>query len=102
MPKKNGYQSIHTTVVGPEGKMVEVQIRTREMHEVAEKGVAAHWMYKEGPPAIDAELTNWVNWVREIFESAAEGQVPTAAADGELQAQPVPGRDLRLHARRAS
>jgi len=78
VPKKNGYQSIHTTVVGPEGKMVEVQIRTRGMHEVAEKGVAAHWIYKENVNAIDQELTNWVNWVREIFENAAEGQVPTA------------------------
>ncbi|MBI4535070.1 MAG: bifunctional (p)ppGpp synthetase/guanosine-3',5'-bis(diphosphate) 3'-pyrophosphohydrolase [Ignavibacteriae bacterium] len=77
VPKKNGYQSIHTTVVGPEGKMVEVQIRTRAMHEVAEKGVAAHWMYKETNSAIDEELSNWVNWVREIFESASEGQVPT-------------------------
>jgi RelA/SpoT family (p)ppGpp synthetase len=76
VPKKNGYQSIHTTVVGPEGKMVEVQIRTRAMHEVAEKGVAAHWMYKERTAAVDEELQNWVNWVREIFENAAEGQVP--------------------------
>jgi RelA/SpoT family (p)ppGpp synthetase len=76
VPKKNGYQSIHTTVVGPEGKMVEVQIRTRAMHEVAEKGVAAHWMYKENSPAVDQELQNWVNWVREIFENAAEGQIP--------------------------
>jgi RelA/SpoT family (p)ppGpp synthetase len=78
VPKKNGYQSIHTTVVGPEGKMVEVQIRTRAMHEVAEKGVAAHWMYKDSAGRIDEELTNWVTWVREIFESAAEGQVPAA------------------------
>ena len=80
VPKKNGYQSIHTTVVGPEGKMVEVQIRTRAMHEVAEKGVAAHWMYKEkeNVAAVDDELANWVTWVREIFEGAAEGQVPAA------------------------
>jgi GTP diphosphokinase / guanosine-3',5'-bis(diphosphate) 3'-diphosphatase len=78
VPKKNGYQSIHTTVVGPEGKMVEVQIRTRAMHEVAEKGIAAHWMYKEGNSAIDEELANWVNWVREIFENSSEGQVPAA------------------------
>jgi RelA/SpoT family (p)ppGpp synthetase len=77
VPKKNGYQSIHTTVVGPEGKMVEVQIRTRAMHEVAEKGVAAHWMYKENKKTIDEELSNWVNWVREVFEAAADGQVPT-------------------------
>jgi GTP diphosphokinase / guanosine-3',5'-bis(diphosphate) 3'-diphosphatase len=77
VPKKNGYQSIHTTVVGPEGRMVEVQIRTRAMHEVAEKGVAAHWMYKDNVANVDPELANWVSWVREIFENAAEGQVPT-------------------------
>ena len=76
--KKNGYQSIHTTVFGPGGRMVEVQIRTRAMHEVAEKGVAAHWMYKENVTAIDEELTTWVNWVREIFEVTSEGAVPTA------------------------
>jgi guanosine-3',5'-bis(diphosphate) 3'-pyrophosphohydrolase len=68
IPKKNGYQSIHTTVVGPGGKLVEVQIRTRGMHEVAEKGVSAHWMYKENKSSIDKELEQWVNWVREIFE----------------------------------
>ncbi|MGA9115987.1 MAG: bifunctional (p)ppGpp synthetase/guanosine-3',5'-bis(diphosphate) 3'-pyrophosphohydrolase [Bacteroidota bacterium] len=78
VPKKNGYQSIHTTVVGPDGKMVEVQIRTRRMHEVAERGVAAHWMYKEGRQKVDAELSQWVNWVREVLENAAEGQVPAA------------------------
>jgi RelA/SpoT family (p)ppGpp synthetase len=78
VPKKNGYQSIHTTVVGPEGKMVEVQIRTRGMHEVAEKGVAAHWRYKDSTANFDEELANWVGWVRDIFEGAAEGQVPAA------------------------
>jgi guanosine-3',5'-bis(diphosphate) 3'-pyrophosphohydrolase len=72
IPKKNGYQSIHTTVVGPGGKLVEVQIRTRAMHEVAERGVAAHWMYKENKSSIDKELEHWVNWVREIFEQKNE------------------------------
>lgn len=72
IPKKNGYQSIHTTVVGPEGKLVEVQIRTKGMHEIAEKGVAAHWMYKENKAQVDAELENWVNWVREIFEQKSD------------------------------
>ncbi|HOV99239.1 MAG TPA: bifunctional (p)ppGpp synthetase/guanosine-3',5'-bis(diphosphate) 3'-pyrophosphohydrolase [Bacteroidota bacterium] len=68
VPKQNGYQSIHTTVIGPGGRKVEVQIRTRAMHEVAEKGVAAHWMYKESKTVLDKELENWITWVREIFE----------------------------------
>ncbi len=72
LPKKNGYQSIHTTVVGPGGKLVEVQIRTRAMHEVAEKGVAAHWFYKDSKAQIDKELENWINWVREIFEQKTD------------------------------
>jgi RelA/SpoT family (p)ppGpp synthetase len=75
VPKKNGYQSIHATVLGPDGKMVEVQIRTRAMHEIAEKGVAAHWRYKEGNTALDEELENWINWVRDIFEHAEEEPV---------------------------
>jgi guanosine-3',5'-bis(diphosphate) 3'-pyrophosphohydrolase len=76
IPKKNGYQSIHTTVVGPEGKRVEVQIRTRAMHEVAEKGVAAHWKYKENVAALDKEIEDWVNWVREVFEQHAAEESP--------------------------
>jgi RelA/SpoT family (p)ppGpp synthetase len=70
IPKTNNYQSIHTTVVGPEGRLVEVQIRTIKMHEVAEKGVAAHWKYKENKLANDKDLENWVNWIRDIFENA--------------------------------
>lgn len=72
VPKKNGYQSIHATVIGPEGKMVEVQIRTRAMHEVSEKGVAAHYKYKENLGALDEDLENWISWVRDIFEHADE------------------------------
>jgi GTP diphosphokinase / guanosine-3',5'-bis(diphosphate) 3'-diphosphatase len=72
VPKKNGYRSIHSTVVGPEGKMVEMQIRTRAMHEIAEQGVAAHWKYKENISTLDEELENWISWVREIFEHADE------------------------------
>jgi GTP diphosphokinase / guanosine-3',5'-bis(diphosphate) 3'-diphosphatase len=71
IPKTNNYQSIHTTVVGPEGRLVEVQIRTRKMHEVAERGVAAHWRYKENKSTSDKDLDNWVNWIRDIFESAS-------------------------------
>lgn len=71
IPKTNNYQSIHTTVVGPVGRLVEVQIRTQEMHEVAEKGVAAHWRYKENKTATDNELETWVNWIRDIFENTS-------------------------------
>ncbi len=78
VPKKNGYQSIHATLVGPDGKMVEVQIRTRAMHEIAENGVAAHWRYKENITTLDEELENWISWVREIFEHADEERAALA------------------------
>lgn len=75
VPKKNGYQSLHTTVVGPGGKKVEVQIRSRKMHEVAERGVAAHFRYKEDVNSSyveDRELEEWASWVRDIFENAGD------------------------------
>ena len=72
IPKTNNYQSIHTTVVGPEGRLVEVQIRTQKMHEVAEKGVAAHWKYKENKTASEKDMEGWVNWIRDIFENASK------------------------------
>lgn len=71
IPKTNNYQSIHTTVVGPSGRLVEVQIRTTKMHEIAERGVAAHWRYKENKTATDKDLENWVNWIRDIFDTSS-------------------------------
>lgn len=67
-PKENGYQSLHTAVVGPEGKTLEVQIRTSEMHENAELGVAAHWRYKEGENRHDKTLENQIAWFRRMLE----------------------------------
>ena len=69
VPKSNGYQSLHTTVLGPEGRRVEVQIRTQEMHEIAEKGVAAHWKYKEGVADSDREMDQFLDWVRDLLEN---------------------------------
>ena len=74
IPKTNNYQSIHTTVVGPDGKLVEVQIRTQKMHDVAERGFAAHWRYKESRQTSEKDLENWINWIRDIFESATKDE----------------------------
>ncbi len=66
-PKTNGYQSIHTTIIGPQGRMVEIQIRTQEMDQTAEIGIAAHWRYKEGK-SISADLDSNVKWLRELVD----------------------------------
>ncbi|RME81565.1 MAG: bifunctional (p)ppGpp synthetase/guanosine-3',5'-bis(diphosphate) 3'-pyrophosphohydrolase [Caldilineae bacterium] len=71
-PKENGYQSLHTAVIGPGGVHMEVQIRTREMHEMAEQGVAAHWRYKEGGGRYDAEFANKVAWLRALVSYEEE------------------------------
>ncbi|MBP1780134.1 MAG: relA, partial [candidate division NC10 bacterium] len=67
VPKSNGYQSLHTTVIGPKGDPVEIQIRTKEMHRVAEEGIAAHWKYKEGKSGIDPADQSFV-WLRQLME----------------------------------
>ncbi len=68
VPKANGYQSLHTTVITQKGRKVEVQIRTRTMDEIAEKGVAAHWKYKEGAAGSET-LEKFIHWVREILDN---------------------------------
>lgn len=69
-PKPNNYKSIHTTIIGPLRQRIEVQIRTQEMHEIAELGVAAHWAYKQGGPANDGLQYRWLRELRDIVEHA--------------------------------
>ncbi len=66
-PKPNGYQSIHTVVVGPKGRAIEIQIRTQQMHQDAELGVAAHWKYKEGVSTERSAYEDKINWLRKIL-----------------------------------
>jgi len=66
-PKANGYQSLHTNVVGPRGRLVEIQIRTRQMHYTAEYGIASHWLYKEGKREMDPSDKQF-SWLREVLD----------------------------------
>jgi len=67
-PKSNGYEALHTTVMGPQGKWVEVQIRTKRMNEIAEKGLAAHWKYKEGT-SDESRFDKWFQQIREVLNT---------------------------------
>ena len=70
VPKPNGYRSVHTAVFGPERQRIEIQIRSREMHEVAEFGVAAHWHYKQGGSVTDGRQYRWIRHLLDILEQA--------------------------------
>lgn len=78
-PKPNGYRSIHTAVVGPEKQIIEIQVRTLEMHAQAELGVAAHWIYKEGKP-IKTGYEAKINWLRQVMDWQLEVTQTDAAA----------------------
>jgi GTP pyrophosphokinase len=81
MPKANMYQSLHTAVIGPEAKPLEVQIRTRQMHEVAEAGIAAHWRYKEGSRG-DRRYDEKLAWVRQLMDWQREVADATEFVEG--------------------
>src|SRR5471032_2854328 len=68
MPKFNGYRALHTTVIGPQGRPLEIQVRTREMHTTAEFGVAAHWIYKGGERQQQQRDDEWTQWVKQLMD----------------------------------
>src|SRR5437588_1632911 len=74
MPKFNGYRSLHTTVIGPEGRPLEIQVRTRDMHREAELGIAAHWMYKRGKAR--GKDSEWVMWMQQLMDLQADESDP--------------------------
>lgn len=85
-PKANDYRSLHTAVIGPEGRTIEVQIRTHQMHAQAELGVAAHWKYKEGGKGGESAFERKITWMRQLLEQAGEGggDELAGALDAEL------------------
>ena len=97
IPKANGYQSLHTTLFGPFGSPIEIQIRTQEMHKIAEAGVASHWLYKSTDAQLSELQRKTHQWLQSLLEMQSEsgrlGRVSRAP-----QGRPVPRRGLRVHA----
>ncbi|MCC6601094.1 MAG: bifunctional (p)ppGpp synthetase/guanosine-3',5'-bis(diphosphate) 3'-pyrophosphohydrolase [Crocinitomicaceae bacterium] len=104
MPKASGYESLHTTVMSPTGKWVEVQIRSLRMDDLAERGYAAHWKYKDSPESPENKLDRWLSQVREVLENSSENaiefidnfklslfseEIYVFTPDGELKSLPV-------------
>src|SRR5439155_1678531 len=84
MPKVNMYQSLHTTVIGPKGDPVEIQIRTWEMHRIAEEGIAAHWLYKEKKTGKD-KLDESLLWLRQLIETQQDTKDPRELFEREAK-----------------
>jgi len=84
MPKLNGYQSIHTTVMAEQGRPLEIQIRTNEMDETAQMGIAAHWRYKEGDTDLpaDRDIEDRLKWLRQMYEWLQEAHPPDEILEG--------------------
>lgn len=74
-PKSNGYQALHLTVMGPDGEWIEIQIRSRRMDDIAEKGFAAHWKYKEGKIEEDNEFEKWLKTIKEVLENPSPNAI---------------------------
>jgi GTP pyrophosphokinase len=81
MPKPNQYQSLHTSVIGPRGERMEVQIRTHEMHRVAEEGIAAHWVYKEGKSSLSSDDQRKFSWLRQLMDFQKDLKDPAEFLD---------------------
>lgn len=89
VPKPNGYQSLHTTVISQSGQPIEVQIRSRRMHEVAEYGVAAHWMYKQGSQLAQKDRENWIAQLRELQDEINDASDYMDAVKSDILGQRV-------------
>ncbi len=100
-PKTNGYRSIHTTVIGPEKQRVEVQIRTQEMHDIAERGVAAHWRYREHIGVKDRGEANALEWLRDMVELLERGDSAEDFLENSRLNMYHQDQGLLLHRRRA-
>ncbi|MFD1730745.1 RelA/SpoT family protein [Deinococcus malanensis] len=89
VPKPNGYQSLHTTVISQSGQPIEVQIRSRRMHEVAEYGVAAHWMYKQGAQLAARDRENWISQLKELQNEINDASDYMDAVKSDILSQRV-------------
>ena len=96
MPKFNGYRALHTTVIGPQGRPLEIQVRTREMHATAEYGVAAHWLYKQRQAS--SATTSGSTWVKQLMDVGTTDEADPREFMKTLPHRPLRGRGARLHA----
>lgn len=102
-PKPNGYQSLHTTIIAENKRPLEIQIRTFEMHKLAEYGVFAHWLYKEKKNGLESELDKKISWLREIMESSKDlsseefiDTLKTNLCEGQIYVQTPKGKVLEF------